>query len=212
MENRSYRPGGACDAGQVRPLPPNPDRDAWLTRMRESMRQQRDELLGAPPFAVYGLSTPMLQPYALADFRRDGSDWHSVRLCYGDRTAVAGPFISVVTSSPRDHVNRRHADGVLRAALAADRARGAVDSGVELPDAAGPPIAFDVRVRLDSEPVRARLYVHGDRWASLTSVAHLDVLTVGLGVRPEDVRLVLVEDLAPYWHGREDVFGLPFGC
>lgn len=35
------------------------------------MEAQREELRGAPPFPVYGLSAPTLLPYALADFDRD---------------------------------------------------------------------------------------------------------------------------------------------
>ncbi|HEX5496187.1 MAG TPA: hypothetical protein VFX70_16605 [Mycobacteriales bacterium] len=175
------------------------------------MRQQRDELLDTPPFCVYGLASPALRPFALADFRRDGRDWRTVRLSYGNRAALAGPYVSVTTSSPRDHVRRRHADPVLLAALTAERDRAAEDSGVRQPDAPGQPVLSDVRVRLDSEPVRARLCVHGDAWAARVSMARLDVVTVGRGVRPGAVRLVLVEDLAPYWHGREDIFGLPFG-
>lgn len=191
--------------------PSNPDRDAWLARMRESMRQQRDELLGAPSFSVYGLASPALRPYLLADFSRDADDWHTVCLSYGDRSALAGPFVSVTTTSPVDHVRRRHADPVLHAALAAELARAAEDSGVQQPDVPGEPVLCDTRMRLDSEPVRARLCVHGDVWAARVSVARLDVLAVGRGVRPGAVRLVMVEDLAPYWHGREDLLGLPFG-
>ena len=193
----------------MRSVPPNPDRDAWLARMRELARQQRDELLAVPQFPVYGLAAPTLRPYALADFRHDGPDWRRVCLWYGDRSALAGPFVSVTTTSPSEHVRRRHADKVLHAALAAERLRVAEDSGVELPDTPGPAAMFDVRLRLDFEPLRARLCVSGDLWATRVSVSRLDVVSVGRGVRPDDVRLVLVEDLVPYWYGRRDILGLP---
>lgn len=174
------------------------------------MRRQRDELLDAPPFPVYGLSAPALRPYALADFRRDDRDWHWVRLCYGNRAALAGPFVSVTTFSPRDHLHRRYADEVLHAALATERARAAEDSGVEQPDTSDPLVCSEVRMRLDSQPEQAQLLVCGDLWAARISVAHLDVLSVGRGVRPGGVRLVGVDELAPYWHGREEIYGLPF--
>ena len=195
----------------MRPNPPNPDRDEWLARMRELMRQQRDELLATPGFPVYGLAAPALRPYALADFRRDGTEWRWARLYYGDRSALAGPFVSVTTHSPEEHVARRHADAVLHAALVGERLRIAEDSGIEAPDVAGPPVMFDVRLRLNFESLWARLCVSGDLWAIWLSASRLDVVSVGRGVRPGDVRLVLVEDLVPYWHGRRDLFGHPPG-
>lgn len=175
------------------------------------MRRQRDELLDAPPFPVYGLAAPALRPYALADFRRDDGDWHWVRLCYGNRAALAGPFVSVTTFSPQAHVHRRYADEVLHAALATERARAAEDSGIEQPDLSGSLVYSEVWMRLDSQPEQAQLLGHPDLWVARISVAHLDVLSVGRGVRPGDIRLVGVDELAPYWHGREEIYGLPFG-
>lgn len=187
------------------PGPSNPDRDAWLAQARDRMRRQRDELLARPPFPVYGLASPALRPFALADLDRDDAQWHSVLLCFGDPAGVAGPYVSVRTSSPRDHVPRRHADQVLHAALSEEHAR------IRLPDQPGPATLGEARIRLDLQPRRARLGAQGDVWAARTSASRLDVLAVGRGVRFTDVTLVVVEDLAPYWHGREEMFGLPFG-
>lgn len=126
-------------------------------------------------------------------------------LCFGDPVGIAGPYVSVRTSSPRDRVPRRHVDRVLHDALGDEHAR------VRLPELPGPATLAEARMRLDLQPRRARLATQGDVWAARTSASRLDVLVVGRGVRFTDVTLVAVEDLAPYWHGREEMFGLPFG-
>lgn len=180
--------------------------------MRARMIQQRDELLDAPSFAVYGLAVPALHPFALADYRRDDAGWDFLTLAYGDRTALAGPFVSVTTAAPHEHPRRRHLDESLRQALSAERDRGRIDSGVELPAEPGEPRLFDARVRVDGEPERMRCCADDDLWvARLTRRSQLDLVVAVRGVRPTNLRLVVVDDLAPYWHGREELYGCPFG-
>jgi hypothetical protein len=62
------------------------EHDAWVDSVRERMREQRDELLPALPFDVWGLSSPRLLPYALTDI-----DSESVTLRYG----AAGPLVTI---------------------------------------------------------------------------------------------------------------------
>jgi hypothetical protein len=193
--------------------PSDPDRQAWIARLRQRSREQRDELLAAPPFAVFGLAAPPLHPFVLHDFRRDEQGWHAVVLCYGDRLALAGPFVSVTTAAPRHRIRRRRVDRAVRDAVDAERRRHAEASGVEWPEVGtGSAELRDVRIRVDGRPLRARQCLRGDLWsARLAVLGRIDVTVAARGVRPSDVRLVVVDSLVPYWHGREELYGLPFG-
>jgi hypothetical protein len=60
-----------------------------------------EELLPRPPFTVFGLTEPRLQPASLADAGRVNRVWESIGLAYGDWTEPAGPWVMVTTSAGR---------------------------------------------------------------------------------------------------------------
>lgn len=192
------------------------DRDRWVARLRERMREQRDELLDAPAFTVFGLAAPALWPYAVLDFRRDHLGWSYVVLGYGDALSFSAPRISVRTHSRGARPDEP--EEPLADVLAAEIARNASLTGGPGPEAGTPGTARTSAAVLTvgGRRVEVDLCRQGERWAARVEPANRLLVTVVAGgqVRPEDVRLVPVDDLGPYWRGRRDLTdrmaGLPY--
>jgi hypothetical protein len=132
------------------------------------MRRQRDELIEAPPFTVWGISSPALYPCSICGQERDAAGWKSMTLGYGDAEAV--PSISVRSSLRRtqapelDPLSGRQSGSIVVAGTRRD----------------------------------VELLTDGARWAATIAVADVRVTVIGAGVLPETVWLVPVDDLALY--------------
>jgi hypothetical protein len=190
---------------------PEPEHSEWVRRMRELARQDAEELVPRPPFAVLGLSAPVLRPAALAESQRVNDEWTSVTLAYGDWAGPAGPYVTV-TSAAADpeamalasRLPGRGPETELLRAIDAERNRIAEHAGVDEEEPASPPRY--TRVRLPAG--EALLGRHGAVWAArLLGTADVIVTLTGRGVEPAVVRLEPAGDLRPYFEARNEMLG-----
>ncbi|MFZ2047781.1 MAG: hypothetical protein WAV12_27590, partial [Trebonia sp.] len=87
----------------------------WVKRMRALARQDAEEMVPRPDFPVFGVSSPRLEPAALAAYEQVNGAWTAVTLAYGAWDAAPGPYVAVKSAL---------ADPELAAALARAPGRG----------------------------------------------------------------------------------------
>ncbi|MFY9848919.1 MAG: hypothetical protein WAK83_15210, partial [Trebonia sp.] len=63
----------------------------WVKRMRALARQDAEEMVPRPDFPVFGVSSPRLEPAALAAYEQVNGAWTAVTLAYGAWDAAPGP-------------------------------------------------------------------------------------------------------------------------
>ncbi|HEU0101203.1 MAG TPA: hypothetical protein VFR07_02705 [Mycobacteriales bacterium] len=178
-------------------VPEGPEADAARARLRDIMSSRRAEVDRRRP--VYGLGRPDLSPRLLG-----ASDITSVTLHAGELLSAEGPMISVRTAWP--HPQGLHDWGVLDQ-LADEHARLAEHTGFEDPFDEAAPAAPD-RLFVGEDVVDAQVYRENLLWGaqamvSLDAGTPVIVTVVSRGVALDEVRLALVDDLEPYWQGRE---------
>jgi len=200
---------------------PEPDRSEWVARMRERARLDADELVPRPPFRVFGLAAPQLQPVALVEAGRVNGEWDSIGLAYGDWAQPAGPWMIVTTSAREAAAAGREAAAAGREAAAAgreaeagllrvidqERNRIASHAGVDEEDPDEPPDYSAMDLAVGSESVSGLAVRHGNIWTAQALAGGLSLTVLGRGVDPGSVRLDQVVDLAPYLHGRSEMLG-----
>jgi hypothetical protein len=163
---------------------PEPDREEWITRLRERARQDAEELLPRPGFGVYGLLAPDLGPGALMESARVNGVWEQIGLAYGDPLAVSGPLISVTTVSrsqgQRDLGVRRDPGSERELWLLLDQARSRIadHAGVDVEEPAGPPDFAGMDLLVDGRAVSCVICTHGRERAARLTVAELTVAEV----------------------------------
>jgi hypothetical protein len=187
--------------------------------MRALARQDAEEMVPRPDFPVSGVSSPRLEPAALAAYEQVNGSWVAVTLAYGAWDAAPGPYVAVRSERaapelfaatagvpPEPLPSRRGPEARLLRAIDAERDRLAASTGVDEDEPAGPP-----RYSREELPAGAALVArHGTVWA-----ARLDrpadrgvtVTITGRGVGPEDVRLSPVSDLRPLFEARNEILG-----
>lgn len=198
---------------------PEPEHSEWVRRMRELARQDAEELVPRPPFAVLGLSAPLLRPAALTESQQVNGEWTSVTLAYGDWAAgPAGPYVAITSAAVDPDAPALAAqlpgtggpgrgkggpEAELLRALDTERNRLAVHAGVD-EEPASPPRYSQVRLPAGE----ALLGRQGDVWAArLSGGTGVTVTITGRGVEPEAIRLEPAGDLRPYFEARNEVLG-----
>jgi hypothetical protein len=201
---------------------PGADDAEWVMRMRALARQDAEEMVPRPDFPVLGVSSPRLEPAALAAYEQANGSWVAVTLAYGPWDATPGPYVAVKTERADPELaaatarapgapGRGPEAGLLRA-IDAERDRLAASTGVDEDEPAGPP-----RYSREELPAGAALVArHGIVWAArldrpadrpVDGAAEVTVTITGRGVGPEQVRLSPVTDLRPLFEARNEILG-----
>ena len=187
----------------------------WVKRMRALARQDAEEMVPRPDFPVFGVSSPRLEPAALAAFEQVNGSWTAVTLAYGAWDAAPGPYVAVKSALADPELaaalagapGRGPEAGLLRA-IDAERDRLAASTGVDEDEPAGPP-----RYSREELPAGAALVArHGTVWAArldrpVDRTAEVTVTITGRGAGPEQVRLFPVSDLRPLFEARNEILG-----
>ena len=187
----------------------------WVKRMRALARQDAEEMVPRPDFPVFGVSSPRLEPAALAAFEQVNGSWTAVTLAYGAWDAAPGPYVAVKSALADPELaaalagapGRGPEAGLLRA-IDAERDRLAASTGVDEDEPAGPP-----RYSREELPAGAALVArHGTVWAARLDrpgdrTAEVTVTITGRGAGPEQVRLFPVSDLRPLFEARNEILG-----
>jgi hypothetical protein len=190
-------------------LEPEPEHSEWVRRMRERARQDAEELVPRPAFAVLGLSAPALRPAALAESQQVNGVWESITLAYGDWSAPAGPHVTVTT---RLGAVSSGLEADLLRAIDSERDRLTAYTGTDEEEPAGPP-RYTPQELPAGEAVICR---HGELWAARlldedvlddADATGVTVTITGRGIDPESVRLGPAGDLRPYLEARNEVLG-----
>lgn len=172
-----------------------PGREDWLAGVRERMSAQRDELHDRPPFPVWGLSSPALEPFTLESYERDSGGWRSVTIRYGP-APPAGPSVSVSSAMRRGH-RLPDLPALMQARWPAEPLTGTEQ---------------DTTLVVRGEQQPATVLRCGRVWATCLNVSLGGQLTVlGCDVLAESVWLVPVDDLTPYWRSRGPALPWPEG-
>ena len=177
----------------------------WVKRMRALARQDAEEMVPRPDFPVFGVSSPRLEPAALAAYEQVNGSWTAVTLAYGPWDAAPGPYVAVKSeradpelAAARAGAPGRGPEAGLLRAIDAERDRLAASTGVDEDEPAGPP-----RYSREELPAGAALVArHGTVWAArldrpmdrpadrpMDGAAEVTVTITGRGVGPEQVRL-----------------------
>ena len=202
---------------------PGADDAEWVMRMRALARQDAEEMVPRPDFPVFGVSSPRLEPAALAAYEQVNGSWTAVTLAYGPWDAAPGPYVAVKTERADPELaaatagapGRGPEAGLLRA-IDAERDRLAASTGVDEDEPAGPP-----RYSREELPAGAALVArHGTVWAArldrpmdrpadrpMDGAAEVMVTITGRGIGPEQVRLSPVSDLRPLFETRNEILG-----
>jgi hypothetical protein len=194
---------------------PGADDAEWVMRMRALARQDAEEMVPRPDFPVFGISSPRLEPAALAAYEQVNGSWAGVTLAYGPWDATPGPYVAVKTEQADPELagapGRGPEAGLLRA-IDAERDRLAASTGVDEDEPAGPPQYLHEEL-----PAGAALVArHGTVWAARLDrpmdrtadrSAGVMVTITGRGVGPEQVRLSPVSDLRPLFDARNEILG-----
>ena len=202
---------------------PGADDAEWVMRMRALARQDAEEMVPRPDFPVFGVSSPRLEPAALAAYEQVNGSWTAVTLAYGPWDATPGPYVAVKTERADPELaaatagapGRGPEAGLLRA-IDAERDRLAASTGVDEDEPAGPP-----RYSREELPAGAALVArHGTVWAArldrpmdrpadrpMDGAAEVTVTITGRGIGPEQVRLSPVSDLRPLFETRNEILG-----
>ena len=187
----------------------------WVKRMRALARQDAEEMVPRPDFPVFGVSSPRLEPAALAAYEQVNGSWTAVTLAYGAWDAAPGPYVAVKSALADPELaaalagapGRGPEAGLLRA-IDAERDRLAASTGVDEDEPAGPP-----RYSREELPAGAALVArHGTVWAArldrpVDRTAEVTVTITGRGAGPEQVRLFPVSDLRPLFEARNEILG-----
>jgi hypothetical protein len=183
----------------------------WVQRMRALARQDAEELVPRPDFPVVGVSSPPLEPAALAAYEQVNGSWAAVTLAYGAWDAAAGPYVAVkservdpeLAALTAETPGRGPEAGLLRV-IDAERDRLAASTGVDEDEPAQPP-----RYSREDLPAGSALVArHGTVWAArLENSDGIAVTITGRGVGPEQVRLSPVGDLRPLFEARNEILG-----
>ena len=187
----------------------------WVKRMRALARQDAEEMVPRPDFPVFGVSSPRLEPAALAAYEQVNGSWTAVTLAYGAWDAAPGPYVAVKSARADPELatalagapGRGPEAGLLRA-IDAERDRLAASTGVDEDEPAGPP-----RYSREELPAGAALVArHGTVWAArldrpVDRTAEVTVTITGRGAGPEQVRLFPVSDLRPLFEARNEILG-----
>lgn len=187
----------------------------WVQRMRALARQDAEEMVPRPDFPVFGVSSPRLEPAALAAYEQVNGSWTAVTLAYGAWDAAPGPYVAVKSALADPELaaalagapGRGPEAGLLRA-IDAERDRLAASTGVDEDEPAGPP-----RYSREELPAGAALVArHGTVWAArldrpVDRTAEVTVTITGRGAGPEQVRLFPVSDLRPLFEARNEILG-----
>ena len=175
--------------------------------MRERARLDAEELVPRPPFDVFGLAEPRLEPASLAEAGQVDGQWESIGLAYGDWAEPAGPWVLVTTRTGRDDPPEPDVEGDLLRAIDHDRNRIASQAGVDEGDVDGPPDYSRANLAVGDESVSGVVGRQENVWAARVLANGLIVTLVGRGVDPGSVRLDPVADLAPYLQARNERLG-----
>ncbi len=158
----------------------------WLASVRERMRRQRDQMLGAPPFPVWGLSSPDLRPYTVDTYERDSAGWRSVTVRYGGSRASGDPAVTVRTALPQGRRSRPDL--------------------TELLDASGwcpgteSPVEDRTTLVIKAERYPAARVTRGASWAARTTrPLGFDLVVIARSVPAAAIWLAEIDDLAAYW-------------
>ena len=202
---------------------PGADDAEWVMRMRALARQDAEEMVPRPDFPVFGVSSPRLEPAALAAYEQVNGSWTAVTLAYGPWDAAPGPYVAVKTeradpelAAARAGAPGRGPEAGLLRAIDAERDRLAASTGVDEDEPAGPP-----RYSREELPAGAALVArHGTVWAArldrpmdrpadrpMDGAAEVTVTITGRGIGPEQVRLSPVSDLRPLFETRNEILG-----
>ena len=198
---------------------PGADDAEWVMRMRALARQDAEEMVPRPDFPVFGVSSPRLEPAALAAYEQVNGSWTAVTLAYGPWDATPGPYVAVKTeradpelAAARAGAPGRGPEAGLLRAIDAERDRLAASTGVDEDEPAGPP-----RYSREELPAGAALVArHGTVWAArldrpmdrpTDGAAEVTVTITGRGIGPEQVRLSPVSDLRPLFETRNEILG-----
>jgi hypothetical protein len=194
---------------------PGADDAEWVMRMRALARQDAEEMVPRPDFSVFGVSSPRLEPAALAAYEQVNGSWAAVTLAYGPWDSAQGPYVAVKTERADTELaaatagvpGRGPEAGLLRA-IDAERDRLAASTGVDEDEPAGPPL-----YSREELPAGAALVArHGTVWAARLyrapdGTAEVTVTITGRGAGPEQVRLSPVSDLRPLFEARNEILG-----
>jgi hypothetical protein len=186
---------------------PDPDRSEWVARMRERARLDAEELVPRPPFEVFGLAAPRLEPAALAETERVNGAWASIALVYGDWAEPDGPWVIVTTVAGETGARDRGAEAGLLRAIDHERNRIASQAGVDEDEPEGPPDYSGTDLAVSGETVRGLAARHGNVWAARVLAGGLTVTLAGRGVDPAAIQLSPVADLAPFLRARGEMLG-----
>ena len=185
---------------------PEQDRAEWIARLRERARQDAEELVPRPAFAVFGLAAPRLLPVALTEAGQLNDVWESVYLAHGDWASPAGPYALVISAASADPTGAG-ATAELLHAIDTDRNRLAGQAGVDEAEPAEPPRYWGVSVAVGDDCVSGLAGQHGNVLAVKLRVGSVSVMVVSRGVELGAVRLAAVADLEPYLRGRDELLG-----
>ena len=195
----------------------------WVKRMRALARQDAEEMVPRPDFPVFGVSSPRLEPAALAAYEQVNGSWTAVTLAYGPWDATPGPYVAVKSERADPELAAamagapgRGPEARLLRAIDAERDRLAASTGVDEDEPAGPP-----RYSREELPAGAALVArHGTVWAArldrpmdrpadrpMDGAAEVTVTITGRGVGPEQVRLSPVSDLRTLFETRNEILG-----
>lgn len=187
-------------------VPEGPDAEALRARMKELMSSHRADVDGRSP--IYGVGQPKLAPRMVRV-----SDTVGVTLHAGELLSVDGPMVTVRTARARPDVA---GGGLLRVWLkeasvpelmADEHARLGEHLGIMDPE--GPAAALgEGRLWLADAVVAAEIYRDGGLAAARVVLdaeapSPIVVTVISRGVPLDQLRLIPVEDLKPYWEGRE---------
>lgn len=185
-------------------VPEGPDADAVRARLQELMGRHRREVDGRSP--VYGLEQPDLAPRVLV-----ASDSVGVTLHRGELLSSVGPMVSVRTSRGRVQAGSGALVWLTESSvpdqMADEHARLRDHVGVVEPEETAVAVGegqlwvgdavLPAELYRDSAVTAARLVLDADAQSPIV------VTVITRGVPLDQVRLTVVEDLEPYWEGRE---------
>jgi len=185
----------------------------WVRRMRALARQDAEEMVPRPSFAVFGVSAPRLEPTALLSFSQVNGVWTAVTLAYGAWDAATGPFVAVSSERTEPSVDGAseggpEAEAELLRAISAERDRLAASTGIEEDE--DEPAEAPQCSREDLPMGSALVARHGTVWAARLDRPVDPAVTVtitGRGTSPAAVRLSPVIDLHPAFEARNEILG-----
>ncbi|MFJ9609289.1 hypothetical protein ACIRS1_23425 [Kitasatospora sp. NPDC101176] len=175
--------------------------------------------LAAADFPVYGVASALEhRGDALGAFETSGDSLSWVEVQSGDRSSVAGPYVTVRTYRPGAELDERLPE--LEDVVEDERDRVYEQLGVDEGDGPGRVRALREWITVDGVPHPVE--VHEDRpvpwpgaafggpgpvWAGRLRVGGLTVTVCGRGVAPGCVELAGIADFEPYLRGRTELLG-----